>query len=123
MLKEWRASAHLFWQRVRDNPVAFRATSQTDGVHFGCTSRERNAFHLKMKSASAVKENSKPSSKPEKAKRIVIVDDHPLFRKGLEQLINSSDDALNVCGEAGDAAEGMSVIRQLKPDLVIVDLS
>ncbi len=76
-----------------------------------------------MKSASAVKESSKPASKSEKAKRIVIVDDHPLFRKGLEQLINSSDDAFNICGEAGDAAEGMSVIRQLKPDLAIVDLS
>ena len=70
---------------------------------------------------SAIKE--KPASKAQKAKRIVIVDDHPLFRKGLEQLINSSDDAFNICGEAGDAAEGMSVIRQLKPDLVIVDLS
>src|SRR5947207_8187813 len=76
-----------------------------------------------MKSASAVKESSKPASKSAKAKRIVIVDDHPLFRKGLEQLINSSDDAFNICCEAGDAAEGMSVIRQLKPDLVIVDLS
>jgi DNA-binding NarL/FixJ family response regulator len=76
-----------------------------------------------MKSATAAKESSKPVSKAAKPKRIVVVDDHPLFRKGLEQLINSSDDALNICGEAGDAAEGMSVIRQLKPDLVIVDLS
>jgi len=76
-----------------------------------------------MKSATTIKESSKPSSKSERAKRIVIVDDHPLFRKGLEQLINSSDDAFNICGEAGDAAEGMSVIRQLKPDLAIVDLS
>ena len=76
-----------------------------------------------MKSANTVKESSKPASKAGKPKRIVVVDDHPLFRKGLEQLINSSDDAFNVCGETGDAAEGMSVIRQLKPDLVIVDLS
>ena len=75
-----------------------------------------------MKSATTIKESSKPSSKSERAKRIVIVDDHPLFRKGLEQLINSSDDAFNICGEAGDAAEGMSAIRQLKPDLAIVDL-
>lgn len=56
-------------------------------------------------------------------KRIIIVDDHPLFRKGLEQLINNSDDAFTICGEAGDAAQAMSVIRQLKPDLAIVDLS
>ncbi len=74
-----------------------------------------------MKTATATKE--KPKSASQKAKRIVIVDDHPLFRKGLEQLISSSDDAFAICGEAGDAAEGMSVIRKLKPDLAIVDLS
>ncbi len=74
-----------------------------------------------MKSAAAIKE--KPKTTPVKSKRIVIVDDHPLFRKGLEQLINSANDAFAICGEAGDAAEGMSKIRELKPDLVIVDLS
>ncbi len=56
------------------------------------------------------------------AKRIVIVDDHPLFRKGLEELIHS-DGAFAVCGEAGSAAEAMEVIRKLNPELVIVDLS
>ncbi|PYK95082.1 MAG: DNA-binding response regulator [Verrucomicrobia bacterium] len=56
------------------------------------------------------------------AKRIVIVDDHPLFRKGLEQLINSND-GLAVCGEAGSAAEAIDVIRRITPDLVIVDVS
>ena len=55
--------------------------------------------------------------------KIVIVDDHPLFRKGLEQLINNSDGDVVVCGEAGNAAEAMSTIRKLKPDLVIVDIS
>ena len=74
-----------------------------------------------MKTTTATKE--KPAPKTEKTQRIVIVDDHPLFRKGLEQLINSSDDAFRICGEANDAAEGMTVIRQLKPDLAIVDLS
>src|SRR5436305_545224 len=74
-----------------------------------------------MKSAAAAKEN--PKGAPAKAKRIIIVDDHPLFRKGLEQLINSSEDGFRICGEAGDAAEGMTTIRQLKPELVIVDLS
>ena len=76
-----------------------------------------------MKTATATKERPKAAPLKSKAKRIVIVDDHPLFRKGLEQLINSSDDAFHICGEAGDAAEGMTVIRQLKPDLAIVDLS
>ena len=74
-----------------------------------------------MKSATTVKDKPTPASA--KIKRIVIVDDHPLFRKGLEQLINSTADGFAICGEAGDAAEGMARIRQLKPDMVIVDLS
>src|SRR5882724_12598357 len=66
--------------------------------------------------------NKNPKCDPADAKRIVIVDDHPLFRKGLEQLIHS-DGTFAVCGEAGSAAEAMEVIRKLDPDLVIVDLT
>jgi DNA-binding NarL/FixJ family response regulator len=74
-----------------------------------------------MKSATVTKEKNKPA--PAKTKRIVIVDDHPLFRKGLEQLINTTGDGFGICGEAGDAAEGMARIRELKPDMAIIDLS
>jgi len=66
--------------------------------------------------------NNNPRCDSPDAKRIVIVDDHPLFRKGLEQLIHS-DGAFAVCGEAGNASEAMDVIRKLDPDLAIVDLS
>ena len=66
--------------------------------------------------------NNNPRCDPPDAKRIVVVDDHPLFRKGLEQLIHS-DGAFAVCGEAGNASEAMDVIRKLDPDLAIVDLS
>jgi len=66
--------------------------------------------------------NKNPKCDEPKTKRFVIVDDHPLFRKGLEQLINAEGD-LAVCGDAGNAAQAMSVIRQLEPDLVIVDVS
>jgi len=66
--------------------------------------------------------NNNPRCDPPDAKRIVVVDDHPLFRKGLEQLLHS-DGAFAVCGEAGDAAEAMDAIRQIAPDLAIVDLS
>ncbi|HEV2045572.1 MAG TPA: response regulator transcription factor [Chthoniobacterales bacterium] len=73
-----------------------------------------------MKGARSTNNNSK-CDLPE-AKRIVIVDDHPLFRKGLEQLIQSHD-GLAICGEAANAAEAMDVIRQIAPDMAIVDLS
>lgn len=66
--------------------------------------------------------NNNPKCELPEAKRIVIVDDHPLFRKGLEQLIHS-EDTFAVCGEANNAAEAMDVIRKLNPDLAIVDLS
>jgi len=66
--------------------------------------------------------NKNPKCDQPEAKRIVIVDDHPLFRKGLEQLINS-ENGFAICGEAGNAAEAMEVIRKLNPDLAIVDLS
>jgi DNA-binding NarL/FixJ family response regulator len=52
---------------------------------------------------------------------IVIVDDHPLFRHGLAQLINS-DNGYAVCGEASSAPEAMTLVRKLQPRLVIVDL-
>src|SRR5215210_4663288 len=55
------------------------------------------------------------------AVRIVVVDDHPLFRHGLIQLLNSDDD-FAVCGEASSAGEGIDVIRKVKPHLVIADL-
>src|SRR5881409_512726 len=66
--------------------------------------------------------NENPKCDPPEAKRIVIVDDHPLFRKGLEELIHS-DGAFAICGEAGSASEAMDVIRELHPDMAIVDLS
>jgi len=66
--------------------------------------------------------NKNPKCDLPEAKRIVIVDDHPLFRKGLEEMIHS-DGSFAVCGEAGNAAEAMEIIRKLNPEMVIVDLS
>lgn len=54
--------------------------------------------------------------------RILIVDDHPLFREGLQQMIDRNPD-LTVCGEAADAIEALRAIEDRKPDLVLVDIS
>ncbi len=56
------------------------------------------------------------------AKKVFIVEDHPVFREGLVQIINSEGD-LTVCGEAGDAEHALRAIPDLNPDLVLVDLS
>ena len=53
---------------------------------------------------------------------ILLVDDHPLVRHGLAQLINPQDD-LEVCGEAGTPDEALAAVRKLRPNLAIVDLS
>ena len=55
-------------------------------------------------------------------RRILIVDDHPVMRLGLIQLINSKA-GLEVCGEAGSVKEAMEQIPALDPDLVLLDMS
>jgi DNA-binding NarL/FixJ family response regulator len=55
-------------------------------------------------------------------RRIFIVDDHAMFRDGLRRLIDLEPD-LTVCGDAPDAADGLSGIRETTPDLIIVDIS
>jgi DNA-binding NarL/FixJ family response regulator len=57
----------------------------------------------------------------DKRKRILLVDDHALVRQGLERLLNLGDEFV-VCEEAGTAAEGMELVRELRPDAVIVDV-
>ena len=54
--------------------------------------------------------------------RILIVDDHPLLRQGITQLINQEKD-LQVCGEADDPGKAMSAIEATNPDVVILDIS
>ena len=58
----------------------------------------------------------------ETKKRVVIVDDHPLLRERLAQLINHELD-LEVCGEAGNAQDGIQLIRNTGADLAIIDIT
>jgi DNA-binding NarL/FixJ family response regulator len=55
-------------------------------------------------------------------KRLLILDDHPMMREGLTQLINNEPD-LTVCGEAGTGSEGLDLIGTLRPDLLLADIS
>ena len=57
-----------------------------------------------------------------RARSVFIVDDHPIVRQGLAQLIDQEDD-LAVCGEAADVREARAALPQAQPDVVILDLS
>jgi DNA-binding NarL/FixJ family response regulator len=54
--------------------------------------------------------------------RILIVDDHPIVRRGLAELIEHEED-LEVCAEAADAAEAMHRVAATHPHVVVVDIS
>ena len=54
--------------------------------------------------------------------KVLVVDDHPIVRQGLADLINQEKN-LMVCGQAEDAHQAMVAIKQLMPDMVIVDIS
>jgi len=53
---------------------------------------------------------------------IVLIDDHPLLRKGVKQLIELDDD-LSVVGEASNAIEGVKISKETEPDLILLDLN
>ena len=57
----------------------------------------------------------------EKVKKILIVDDHPLFRKGIKSVL-AEDPDVKVIGEAGNSEEAMKLIEKETVDIVILDL-
>jgi len=53
---------------------------------------------------------------------VVVIDDHPLFRKGAADLI-AMDSSLRMVGEASEGEQGLAVVNQQQPDLVLLDLN
>ena len=67
-------------------------------------------------------DNREGCNKPRMKSSILIVDDHPMLRHGLTQLLNGEAD-LEVLGEAGTADEALEALRKSRFDLIITDLS
>jgi two-component system, NarL family, nitrate/nitrite response regulator NarL len=60
-------------------------------------------------------------SKPKQAIRILVADDHAIFRDGLRKLLEASDDA-QIVGEASNGVECTKMLPKLKPDILLLDL-
>ncbi|HLD49611.1 MAG TPA: response regulator transcription factor [bacterium] len=71
---------------------------------------------------TTLNQETKKSKIVEKKHKVFILDDHPILRHGLAQLINQQR-GLEVCGEASGAEEAFAGIETEKPDIVVVDIS
>ena len=54
--------------------------------------------------------------------RVLLVDDHTIFREGVRALLSGYDD-IEVVGEASDGREGINQVEQLRPDVVLLDIA
>ena len=66
--------------------------------------------------------NPSPSKTVARKSRVFIVDDHPLVREGLTNLINGQDDLI-VCGEAKDSAQAINGMGKARPNVALIDIS
>jgi len=62
------------------------------------------------------------SQAQQEVRRVLIVDDHPVVRQGIKLMINAEKD-LTICGEAETEQQARRLVRELKPDALVVDLS
>ncbi len=67
-------------------------------------------------------QKKQPDKADENKANILIVDDHPIVRQGLAELVNHEND-LTVCGQAEDARQAMKAIKELRPNMAVVDIS
>lgn len=63
-----------------------------------------------------------PDIAPDTPVSILLIDDHPLLRQGIKQLVEMEDDMV-VLGEASNAGDGIRLATELEPDLILMDLN
>jgi DNA-binding NarL/FixJ family response regulator len=70
--------------------------------------------------SSSVAETTPPAAVP--AHRLLIIDDHPVFRHGISQLLGTMPE-ITICGEAANAQAALHAMRQLHPEVALLDVS
>jgi DNA-binding NarL/FixJ family response regulator len=63
-----------------------------------------------------------PPAQARRSVRVLVVDDHPIFRRGLVDVIND-EPGMVVCGEAGTSAAAQAIVATEQPDVAVVDLA
>ena len=66
--------------------------------------------------------NARTRKPGQKKDKVLLIDDHPIVREGLSQMINAEDD-LEICGAAEDGRAALEMADETDPDIAIVDLS
>jgi DNA-binding NarL/FixJ family response regulator len=82
----------------------------------------KNVPSKKTRPIAPPPENAKPKASEPAKKRVFLVDDHPIVRERLAELIALETD-LEVCGEAEDAITALKSIQAQRPDIAIVDIT
>jgi DNA-binding NarL/FixJ family response regulator len=75
-----------------------------------------------MYEKQSAKQRSDKQARAKSPRRVMIVDDHPMMRQAIVNVLSDQTD-LEVCGEAQDAASAVTVFKREMPDVVIVDLT
>lgn len=82
-----------------------------------------NRINRNKVASSVLAKRPAPAPASRKSKyRVLLIDDHPILRKGLAELINQEPD-LMVCGEAEEAPKAFEAVGSLNPDVAVVDIS
>jgi DNA-binding NarL/FixJ family response regulator len=71
---------------------------------------------------ATIQRHASRSASPTETKRILLVDDHPIVRQGLAEMVDHEPDLI-VCGTAEDRHQALDQIEKLAPDLVVLDIS
>ena len=53
--------------------------------------------------------------------KVIIIDDHPIVRQGVRSLLSNCPD-IDLCGDADNAAQGLRLVNELQPNVVLLDI-